>query len=152
MTTKGLGKTCFHDYSIAYDKVDLPNIQVFKKQIEVFKEFMVASMESMEAQSDDIDFLLNVGELFTLVAYGQLILENKDIYEIDDDLIDQIFDFMIRDFSKFALQIYSKTASTEAQQEICMRMIQKPVIDKERYNRVWETYVYAMKGQYEMNP
>lgn len=150
--TKGLGKTTFHDFNIAYNRYDLPNLSVFKEQIAVFKEFLVASMESMEAQSDDIDFLLNVGELFTLVAYGQLILENKEIYNLDDDLIDQIFDFMIRDFSKFSLQIYSKTAATKLQQEICMKMIRKPVVDTDRYNRVWEKHVYAMKDQYQMNP
>ena len=35
------------------------------------------------------------------------------IYDVEDELLDQIFDFMIRDFSKFALQLYSKTSSTD---------------------------------------
>ena len=30
---------------------------------------------------------------------------------VDNDLLDQIFDFMVRDFSKFALQLYSKPAA-----------------------------------------
>jgi len=102
-------------------------------------------------QSEDIDFLLSIGELFTLVAYGQLILENKTIYAVEDDLIDQIFDFMIRDFSKFALQIYSKTSSTSKQQELCLKMIEKPVVDHDRYNRVLDKYVYALKDEYYMN-
>ena len=38
------------------------------------------------------------------IAYGQLIIENAKINKIEDDLLDQIFDFMVRDFSKFALQ------------------------------------------------
>ena len=38
-----------------------------------------------------------MGELFTLVAYGQLILESWEKNEIEDDLIDQIFDFIVRD-------------------------------------------------------
>jgi len=150
--TKGLGKTKFHDYNIVYGKFDLPNINIFKKQIESFKEFMMVSLDSMEAQSKDIDFLLNVGELFSLVAYGQLILENKEIYSIDENIIEQIFDFMIRDFSKFSLQVYSKTNATKQQQDICLKMIQRPVVDEDRYNSVWEKYVYAMKGTYEMNP
>lgn len=150
--TKGLGKTKFHDYHIAYRKCDLPNVTIFKEQIESFKDFMMASMDSMQAQSEDIDFLLNVGELFTLVVYGQLILENKEIYAIDDDLIDQIFNFMVRDFSKFALQIYSKPSSSDKQMEICLKMIKKPINTIDRYNRVWDNYVYAMKGQYQMNP
>ena len=31
---------------------------------------------------------------------------------IDDDILDLIFDFMVRDLSKYALDIYSKPAST----------------------------------------
>ena len=46
--------------------------------------------------------------VIALIVYGQLILENKPIYDVEDDLIDQIFDFMVRDFSKFALQIYGE--------------------------------------------
>ena len=53
----------------------------------------------------DIAFLLAGGEIFALVVYAQLILENAPIYGIDDDLLDQIFDFMVRDMSKFALQL-----------------------------------------------
>ncbi len=150
--TKGLGKLQFHDYNIAYKSVDLPNVKVFREQIEVFKEFIMSSLESMKEQGKDIDFLLNVGELFTLVAYGQLILENKKIYGVDDEIIEQIFDFMVRDFSKFALLIYGKPNATEKQQEICLRMIKRPVVNAERYNRVLEKYVYALKGTYTMNP
>ena len=103
-------------------------------------------------QQGDIDFLLILGELFTLVAYGQLIIENAKFYAIDDELLDQIFDFMVRDFSKFALQIYSKTSSTDTQMDICMKMIKKPVQNPERFNRIWEKYVAPLNGAYEMNP
>jgi acyl-CoA dehydrogenase len=150
--TKGLSKIQFHDYNIAYNSVDLPNVNVFKEQIEAFKEFMLASMDTLKEQGKDIDFLLNVGELFTLVAYGQLILENKAIYNVDDDLIDQIFDFMVRDFSKYSLQIYGKPITNEKQQETCLKMIKRPVVDNDRYERVIENHVYALKDSYEMNP
>ncbi|HPV43251.1 MAG TPA: acyl-CoA dehydrogenase family protein [Spirochaetota bacterium] len=149
--TKGLGKLQFHDYNIAYNSVDLPNVNVFKEQIAVFKDFMVASMSTMKEQSSDIDFLLNVGELFTLVAYGQLILENKKIYDVDDEIIDQIFDFMVRDMSKFALTIYGKAITSEKQQELCLKMLRRPVVNKERYERVLKNYVYALADTYKMN-
>jgi len=148
--TKGLGKIQFHDYNIAYNSVNLPNVEVFKKQINAFKDFMTQATPDQK-QAEDIDLLLSIGELFTLVAYGQLILENKKIYNVEDDLIDQIFDFMIRDFSKFALQIYSKTSSTAKQQELCLKMIEKPVVDHDRYNRVLEKYVYSLVDAYKMN-
>ena len=101
-------------------------------------------------QQGDIDYLLILGELFTLVAYGQLIIENAKIYKVEDELVDQIFDFMVRDFSKFALQIYSKTSSTDTQMGICMQMIKKPVQNPERFNRIWETYVAPLNAAYEM--
>jgi len=148
--TKGLGSIQFHDYNIAYNSVNLPNVNTFKEQIEVFKEFMMAATPSKE-QAKDIDFLLIVGELFTLVAYGQLILENARIKNIEDDVVDQIFDVMVRDFSKFALQLYSKPTSTDKQMEICMKMIKKPATNAERFARVWEKYVYALKDTYELN-
>ncbi len=148
--TKGLGKIQFHDYQKVYNSVDIANVNIFKDQIALFKEFLMASMQTIEAQSKDVDFLLNVGELFALVVYGQLILENKPICNISDDLIDQIFDFIIRDFSRFALNIYSKPGATEPQQEICLKMIKRPAEDQERFERIWENYVYSLKDTYDM--
>jgi len=149
--TKGLGKTRFHDYRKAYDACDLANVKIFKKQIARFKQMLMVARPN-KTQIKDIDFLLIVGELFTLVAYGQLILESWKLNEVDDDLVDQIFDFMVRDFSKFALQLYSKTSSTKIQQLACLRMIEKPQQDDRRYERVLNEFAYAMAGTYVMNP
>ena len=149
--TRGLGKIQFHDFNTAYNSIDLPNLTVFKEQIKLLQEMLMTAPPTQDQQGD-IDFLLILGELFTLVAYGQLIIENAKIYAVENELVDQIFDFMIRDFSKFALQIYSKTSSTDAQMEICMRMIKKPVQNAERFNRIWEKYVAPLNGAYEMNP
>ncbi len=152
-STKGLSKIRFHDYKIAYKSKDLPNLKVFNKQIAHFKQWLMLCPPNPD-QIKDIDFLLIVGELFTLVAYGQLILEysNNPQNGLDDDLIEQIFDFMIRDFSKFALQLYSKTSSTKLQQVLSLRMIAKPVVDKARFERVWQSRVYALKDVYHMQP
>lgn len=149
--TKGLGKIQFHDFNKAYNDVDLNNVAVFKEQIEVLKEFLMTATPSAE-QAKNIDFLLSLGELFTLVAYGQLLLEKYKMEKLDDDLMEQIFDFMVRDFSKFALQLYSKPDSTDRQMELCMKMVKKPVADQERFNRFVENVVYALKDTYEMNP
>jgi acyl-CoA dehydrogenase len=149
--TKGLGKTRFHDFNIAYDKCKLPNVSIFKKQISIFKKMLMLARPNKN-QVKDIDFLLIVGELFTLVAYGQLILESWEKNEIDDDLIDQIFDFMVRDFSKYALQLYLKTSSTRVQQIFCQLMISKPNVDTERFERVLNEFAYAKKDTYVMNP
>ncbi len=148
--TKGLGKIQFHDSALAYNSMDLPNINVFKEQIEVLKELLMTAAPSKE-QAEDIDFLLNLGELFTLVAYGQLLIEKAKIDSVEEDVMDQIFDFMVRDFSKFALQLYSKTGATDEQIALCMKMIKKPVTDLERFNRVWKGHIAGLNGAYEMN-
>jgi acyl-CoA dehydrogenase len=154
--TKGLGKIQFHDYNLAYRSVDLPNVNLFKKQIEILKHFLIASAGDAAAageQAKDIDFLLTLGELFTLVAYGQLLIEFRNLNraEVSDDLLDQIFDVLVRDFSKYALQLYSKTSSTPKQMEICMKMIMRPVPDMIRSERIWKDCVFALAGAYRMN-
>ncbi len=148
--TKGLGKIQFHDYNIAYGSCDLPNVNLFKEQIAVFKEFLAAATPDADQQKD-IDFLMSLGEMFTLVVYGQLILENAKIYDVEDDLIDQIFDFMVRDFSKSAVELHGKPSSTPEQMEYCMRLIRKPLVDEARYKNVWENQVLVLKDMYEMN-
>jgi acyl-CoA dehydrogenase len=149
--TRGLGKIRFHDFNIAYNSIDLPNLTIFKDQIKVLQELLMTAPPDKDQQGD-IDFLLILGELFTLVAYGQLIIENAKIYQVEDAFVDQIFDFMIRDFSRFALQLYSKTSSTDAQMAVCLKMIKKPVKNPERFNRIWEDYVELLNNAYAMNP
>ena len=149
--TRGLGKIRFHDFNIAYNSIDLPNLTIFKDQIKVLQELLMTAPPEKDQQGD-IDFLLILGELFTLVAYGQLIIENAKIYQVEDAFADQIFDFMIRDFSRFALQLYSKTSSTDAQMAVSLKMIKKPVKNPERFNRIWEDYVEPLNNAYAMNP
>jgi acyl-CoA dehydrogenase len=148
--TRGLGKIQFHDYNIAFNSLDLPNIRIFRQQIALLVELLMTAPPDKH-QIKDIDFLLNLGELFSLVAYGQLLIEKAATDAVPDELMDQIFDFMIRDFSKFVLQLYSKTGSTDKQMALCMRMIKKPTVDPDRFNRIWEKHVYALKGEYRMN-
>ena len=146
---RGLSKIRFHDYRPVYDSFDLPNVRVFKQQVRLLKGLLVVAKPTKE-QKEDIDFLLILGELFTLVVYGGLILENAKVYAVSDDLVDQIFDFMVRDFSKFALALYSKTSSTRAQMAMCRLMIKKPVQNRARAERVLRDHVYALTDAYEM--
>jgi len=149
--TRGLAKIRFGDYKISYDLFDTPNLAVFKEQISAFKGMLAKATPSV-AQAKDTDFQLAVGELFALVVYGQLVLEMASLRGVGKDLVDQIFDFMVRDFSKFALQLHSKPSATQAQMEYCLKMLRKPVHDEARYDRVWKEQVFALKDAYEMNP
>jgi acyl-CoA dehydrogenase len=147
--TKGLGYIQFHDYTQVFERFDLPNVQLFAEQTEVFKS-MLAAAAPTEAQTKDTDWLLAVGEVFTLVVYAQLVLENAEIYGIDSDVVDEIFDVVIRDMSRFAVELYGKANTTEEQGEFCQAMIRKPATNDERYERVWFEHVYALRDAYEM--
>jgi acyl-CoA dehydrogenase len=147
---RGLGSIRFHDYRRAFASYDLPNVQVFARQVDAFRD-MLASAPPNESQLKDTDFLLAGGELFALVVYAQLLLENARLYGLAPDLVDQIFDFMVRDFAEFALQLHNKSSSTPEQMRQCLRMIAKPVTDERRYDAVWTEHVLALDGAYEMN-
>jgi len=149
--TRGLGKIKFHDYSLAYNLYELPNIEIFKEQITCLKEFLAAATPDAEQQRNT-DFLLSLGEMFTLVVYGQLILENARIYNLEESLVDQIFDFMVRDFSGFALTLYSKPSTSDTQMDYLFKMIKKPAVDNVRFGKVWNEQVLALKDLYEMKP
>ncbi len=149
--TKGLSTIRFHDYRTAFSRYDLRNVNLFEEQVDGFKDFL-ANATPDDAQRKDVDFLLAVGELFVLVVYAQLILENARVYAVADDLVDQIFDVLVRDFSRFAVELYGKPTTSAAQMEYCLKMIRKPAVDTARYQRVWTHYVHALKDAYEMNP
>ncbi len=149
--TRGLGQIRFHDYRLAYDAMDLPNIAIFKEQINAFTSMLMTAPPD-KAQTKDMDFLLCLGEIFTLVAYGQLLIEKSQMDGVETDLVDQIFDFMVRDFSKHALNLFAHAHSTVPQMDQCLNMIKKPASDPQRTLRIWNNHVYALKDTYEMNP
>jgi acyl-CoA dehydrogenase len=149
--TKGLGQVRFHDWRPVYDAFDLANVKLLKEQIGVLVEFLMKAAPSKE-QAKDIDFLLSLGELFTVVVYGQLILEEAKLEGTDNDLVDQIFDVLIRDFSRYALDLYSKTGATDAQRELCLKMIRNPERNDARFEKIWAEKVIVLADAYEQNP
>ena len=146
----GLGRIRFHDYNPILARSELPNVGIFREQIEAFRS-LLAEATPAGPQTEDVDYLLALGEIFTLVVYGQLILESAALHAVGDDLVDQIFDVLVRDVSKFALQLHSKPSSTDAQMAFCLKMLRRPAQDAGRYERVWQE-VYGLRDAYEMNP
>jgi acyl-CoA dehydrogenase len=149
--TKGLGNITFGDYAKAFALFDLPNVNLFVEQIDTFKMMLATQPPSVE-QVRDTDWLLAVGEIFTLVVYAQLLLENADIYDIEDDLVDEMFDVLVRDMSAFAVDLHAKAGTTQAQGDLCLAMIRKPSPDSDRYQRIWTDHVYALADAYTMTP
>jgi acyl-CoA dehydrogenase len=147
---RGLGQIRFRDFHSTFAGFELPNVKLFEDQATILQQFLATATPD-EAQQKDVDFLLALGELFALVVYAQLILENARMYaqDVDDDLLEHIFNCLVRDFSKHALQLYSKSSSTARQMELCLRMLRKPVVDAGRFERVWGQ-VQALKDAYEL--
>ena len=146
--TGGLSLVRFPDYRLVYKGNSSANVAIFREQVELFRS-LLASAPPDAAQAADIDYMLAAGELFTLAVYAQLILENAQIYRIDDALLDQIFAFLIRDFSGFSLRMVLSYENTTAQEEIFRAMIRKPAMDKTGSEKVWDM-VYELRDQYIM--
>jgi len=151
-TTGGLGKVTFHDYLPVFKKfASLPNVNVFMRQISFFKE-MLEKAAPDKKQDNDSSWSLPLGEMFSVVVYGQLILEQCEFSGIDNDVINQMFEFMIRDFSRFALNIYGMAQTTDAQRVFCKEIMHiRAQGDEAEYQRVWEKYVAVLDGEYAMN-
>ena len=147
----GLGKIRFHDFHPAYAAWDLPNVNHFEDQVAALTGFL-AKKNITDGQQKDLDFILTLGELFTLVVYGQLILENARLLGVAPDTVDQIFDFMVRDFSRFAIELYGRAGTSPEQAGDCLRMLRKPTRDDGRTARVWAGEVLPLADVYEMNP
>jgi len=149
--TRGAGKVQFADWTPVYEEhAGIPNVAVFYDQAKAFREFLLTAAPDADQQKD-LDFLLNVGHLFSLIVYGQLILEQAALTGLDSDMLDQIFDFQVRDFNMYAVALHGKPTATTAQQDWALSAVRKPVPDAERFHRVWER-VKAYDGAYEMAP
>jgi len=147
---RGAAKVQFADWTTAYEKhTDVPNVARFYEQARALTDLLASAGPDAEQQKD-LDFLLNIGHLFSLIVYGQLILEQAELTGLDRDVLDQIFDFQVRDFSAYAVALHGKPSSTQAQQDWAIGAVRKPVVDVKRYERVWEQ-VGRLDGAYEMS-
>jgi acyl-CoA dehydrogenase len=148
---RGLGQIRFHDWRAAYAAFhEVPNVAGFVEQAEGLCELLSTAPPAAEQQRD-LDFLLTLGELFTLVVYGQLILEQAALLGLEPDTIDQIFDVFVRDFAAYAVALHGKSSSTGPQQAWALQHVRKPLADEARSTRTWER-VRELAGAYEMRP
>lgn len=148
--TRGLGKIRFHDWAETFDRFHTPNVGIFRSQVETFRSMLEAAAPE-GAQATDIDFLLALGELFSLVVYGQLILENVELHGISEPVTEQIFDVFVRDFSAGATRLHGKTATSDKQAEFALQMVQRPHADPDRFAYVWDE-ASALMDTYRLAP
>ncbi|UOZ10475.1 acyl-CoA dehydrogenase [Amycolatopsis sp. WQ 127309] len=148
---RGLSKVRFHDWQAAYAQAShIPNVALFTEQAGALVKLLTEATPD-EAQQADLDFGLALTELFTLVVYGQLILEQAGITGLGEQVVDQIFAVLVQDFSLAAVDLNGKPSSTEAQQAIALAALRKPVVDAERFDAVW-ALVRDLSGAYAMHP
>ncbi|GAB2635997.1 acyl-CoA dehydrogenase family protein [Nocardia goodfellowii] len=146
---RGAGKVQFADWTPVYEKhSEVPNVARFYEQAQALRALLLHAAPD-EAQQRDLDFMLTIGHLFSLVVYGQLILEQAALTDLDRDLLDQIFDFQIRDFNGYATTLYGKPSTTAAQREWAVGALRTPLADRDRFDRVWNQ-VASYDGAYEM--
>ncbi|HIF9128157.1 TPA: acyl-CoA dehydrogenase family protein [Photobacterium damselae] len=144
--TRGLGKIQFHDYQQTYDAVKLENVEIFKQQIAAFKDYLLHHSPSQD-QARDVDYILAMGECFTMIVYGHLILERAQHLATEDILINEIFDVLVRDMSHYALTLANKPSSTSGQYSALLLMQHKPHHDQERFKALWQS-IYSLSGSY----
>ena len=149
--TGGLAKIRFPDYRLVYRENSSPNINVFREQVELFRTLLIEAPPT-EEQAGNIDYMLAAGELFTLIVYAQLILEKKEDYPVDKELLEEIFRFLIVDYSRYALEMSLNFENTEVQQQIYEKMVKKPASIGSDSENVFSNYVLPLKGVYRMKP
>ncbi|MDD9375216.1 acyl-CoA/acyl-ACP dehydrogenase [Streptomyces sp. ZAF1911] len=146
---RGLGSVRFHDWRPAYDAyAAVPNVARFRAQADALCTFVETAAPD-EQQSRDLDLLLAVGQLFALVVHGQLVLEQARLTGLDEDVLDELFGVLVRDFSAHAVELHGKDSATADQQAWALDAVRRPAVDADRSARVWAR-VEALAGAYEM--
>ena len=146
---RGLSKVRFHDWRDIYGTfASLANVALFAEQAELFTTMLAEAAPDAEQQAD-LDFGLAVAELFTLIVYGQLILEQAEILDLDTDVVNQIFDILVRDFTAATVELHSKASATPDQQRLALAAIRRPKTDSARTEKIWGQ-VLGLSGAYAM--
>ena len=150
--TRGLGHITFRDYRPVLDGfAAIPNVAVFRKQVDAFVALVAGAPPSKE-QQDDVDFSLAIGQLFSLLVYAGLVLEAVPAWRVADELLDEIFGVFVRDINGYATDLLGKASTTTEQADLARGVLRQPAVDPARSGQVWEKHVLVHKDAYEMSP
>lgn len=149
--SSGLGRIRFEDWRPIFQRFGhIPNVAVFLEQATALKTLLAVATPTAEQQAD-VDFLFGLGELFTVIPYAQLILEQAEKDGTDPAVLDQLFDLFVRDISGYAVALHGKPTATKAQQTRALDLVRRPVASQARFDKVL-SLVRALSGAYAMNP
>ncbi len=148
--TRGLGKITFPDWRPIFDAfAATPNVARFREQADALVTMLEEALLTPEQMTTDLDFQQSLAQLFTLIPYAQLILEQAQLDGTPQDVVDLIFETFVRDFTTTAIDLHGKASSTDAQQQWVLESIRKPVIDESRGDRIYAE-ICALAGAYVM--
>jgi len=148
--TRGLGKITFPDWRPIFDAfAATPNVARFREQADALVAMVEQAPPTPAQMTGDLDFQQSLAQLFTLIPYAQLILEQTQLDGTPQDILDTIFETLVRDFTTTAIDLHGKASSTEEQQRWVLQNIRKPVIDEARGDRIYAE-IRELAGAYEM--
>lgn len=146
-TTGKLANVKFPDYRLSYEGVELPNVTTFLQQTETFREMLYKAPLTNE-QLTNKNYMLHLGELFTMIVYAQLVLENAKLYEVEEEIIDYMFKLFVTDFAQYTLTHLAKFENTPEQQQFLEQMLKRPTNSPQLNETIWLKHVMPLKGQY----
>ena len=85
-----------------------------------------------------------------MIVYAQLILEKKEDYPVDEELLEEIFRFLIVDYSRYALEMSLNYENTKTQQQLYGNMIKRPAGSGRDSRNVFSKQVMPLKNCYRM--
>jgi len=148
--TRGLQKITFPDWRPIFDAfAAVPNVARFREQADALVAMIGDAALTPDQMTADLDFQQSMAQLFTLIPYAQLILEQAHLDDTPQDILDTIFETLVRDFSATAVELHGKASSTADQQTWAIGSIRKPVVDEARSARIYDE-VRALAGAYVM--
>ena len=127
----------------------MPNVARFREQADALVAMIGDAALTPDQMTADLDFQQSMAQLFTLIPYGQLILEQAHLDDTPQDVVDTVFETLVRDFSATAIELHGKASSTADQQAWAIASIRKPVVDEARSDRIYDE-VRALAGAYVM--
>ncbi len=145
-----MSSVTFDDYKKPYIGVEISNVKRFAEIVEIYREmFATASID--EDKAKNMDYMLNIGQIFAEIAYAQLVLEQAKISNLHEDVINEIFKYLIIDVNKYALEQLVAHENSAKQEEYLQKLaLLKPDIDKEQSKKFFDKYVRTLDGAYVM--
>jgi len=142
----GLSRIGFPDWRGAFARFShLPNVATFVSQVQAFGQLMATAAPRGE-QAKDLDFLLNIGQIFTQIVYAQLVAEAAALAidgapggtragtsaacaGLDENHVNRMFGVFVQDLSEYAVAVHGQASATQEQQAGAMSLIRRASTD-----------------------